>query len=514
MDDHTPLIGTVSTVNGPISGVRTKSENIHSFRGIPYAKPPVGELRWRPPQKPNNWAEVLPANQFGMPCWQPHSENAFVWSRGVFERSEDCLYLNVWTDSSISKSKPVMVWFHGGGHTSGWGHGEIFDGTRLAEQGVVVVTINYRLGPWGFLAHPELTEESEQNSSGNYGLLDKIASLEWVKENIEQFGGDPNNVTIFGQSAGSISVCALMASPLAKGLFHKAIGQSAACLGPFDFDPDGLERGTDLIERTGAENLNQMRKLSNDQILKAATNSKWNAKSKITVDGWVLEEPPIKTFMAGQQADVPLIAGSMANEGYLLFPLVEELSLDQFDKELTKIYGEKLLSQFKDLYHIELSRSPGLALREIYTDQFMAYSMRQWANFNTQKEQPTFLYFMEHVPPAFQIYLADSPELSLPQGPRSAGAYHSGDLAFVFNNVGKIGLDWEPRDYELAKSISKYWTNFAKFGDPNGIDTVNWPTFTDSDNHTQVFDWPIRTVKGVKKEKLDLIGKRNEDSET
>ena len=293
MDKPPTHFTTVSTVHGPISGIRTKSQNIQSFRGIPYAKPPVGDLRWRPPQKPDNWDKVLPAHEFGTPCWQPHSENAFVWSRGIFERSEDCLYLNIWTDNSTSKLKPVMVWFHGGGHSSGWGHGEIFDGTQLAEQGVVIVTINYRLGPWGFLAHPELTDESDQNSSGNYGLLDKIASLEWVKENIEQFGGDSNNVTIFGQSAGSMSVCALMASPLARGLFHKAIGQSAACLGPFNSDPDGYERGTDLIKQTGARNLEEMRNLSNDEILKAASNSRWNSQSKITVDGWVLDPTPI-----------------------------------------------------------------------------------------------------------------------------------------------------------------------------------------------------------------------------
>ena len=197
MDNPPTHITTVSTVHGPISGIRTKSQNIQSFRGIPYAKPPVGELRWQPPQKPDNWDKVLPAHAFGKPCWQPHSENAFVWSRGIFERSEDCLYLNIWTDNSTSKLKPVMVWFHGGGHSSGWGHGEIFDGTQLAEQGVVIVTINYRLGPWGFLAHPELTDESDQKSSGNYGLLDKIASLEWVKENIEQVGVSPDGYKIY-----------------------------------------------------------------------------------------------------------------------------------------------------------------------------------------------------------------------------------------------------------------------------------------------------------------------------
>ena len=190
-----------------------------------------------------------------------------------------------------------MVWFHGGGHASGWGHGEIFDGTRLAELGVVVVTVNYRLGPWGFLAHPLLANESDQKSSGNYGLLDKIASLKWVKDNIENFGGDPDNVTIFGQSAGSMSVCALMASPLSRGLFHKAIGQSATCLDEFKEDLNGFERGSEMIETTGAKTLKDLRSLTNQQLLDASkTSVKWNSRSKITIDGWVLSEHPIETF--------------------------------------------------------------------------------------------------------------------------------------------------------------------------------------------------------------------------
>ena len=498
----------VPTVYGSVSGLDTESMNVKAFRGIPYAKPPVGDLRWRPPEPPNSWQRTKLANKFGLPCWQSHSENAFVWSRGIFERSEDCLYLNVWTDSSSSSPKPVMVWFHGGSHTSGWGHGEIFDGTRLAELGVVIVTINYRLGPWGFLAHPLLAEESDQNSSGNYGLLDKIASLKWVKDNIENFGGDPQNVTIFGQSAGSMSVCTLMASPLSKGLFHKAIGQSAACLNPFDNDPKGFERGIDLIEQTKANTLKDLRALSNQQLINATTSSsKWRNQSKITIDGWVLPEPPLQTFLNGKQAEVPLLVGSMANEGHLLFPVDENLTDNQLENYLNHEYGKQFSREFKHLYKTDLNKSPGLAKREINTDHFMAYSMRLWAQFNYEKRQPTFLYFMQHIPPAFQIYLAEEPDLDLPEGPRSAGAYHSGDLAFVFNNVGKIGLDWQKPDYDLASAISRYWTNFAKSGNPNGSQLTNWPTYDTTNHNTLVFDTPIVTVQGVRKEKLDLIAR-------
>ena len=498
----------VPTVYGSVSGLDTESMNVKAFRGIPYAKPPVGDLRWRPPEPPNSWQRTKLANKFGLPCWQSHSENAFVWSRGIFERSEDCLYLNVWTDSSSSSPKPVMVWFHGGSHTGGWGHGEVFDGTRLAELGVVIVTINYRLGPWGFLAHPLLAGESDQNSSGNYGLLDKIASLKWVKDNIENFGGDPQNVTIFGQSAGSMSVCTLMASPLSKGLFHKAIGQSAACLNPFDTDAKGFERGIDLIEQTKANTLKDLRALSNQQLINATTSSsKWRNQSKITIDGWVLPEPPLQTFLNGKQAEVPLLVGSMANEGHLLFPVDENLTDNQLENYLNHEYGKQFSREFKHLYKTDLNKSPGLAKREINTDHFMAYSMRLWAQFNYQKRQPTFLYFMQHIPPAFQIYLAEEPDLDLPEGPRSAGAYHSGDLAFVFNNVGKIGLDWQKADYDLASAISRYWTNFAKSGDPNGSQLTNWPTYNTTNHNTLVFDTPIVTVQGVRKEKLDLIAR-------
>ena len=196
------------------------------FRGIPFAKPPVGDLRWRPPAPLSSWTGTRSAETFADACYQAFSEDAFVWSRGEFERSEDCLYLNVWAPAEQTESLPVMVWFHGGAHTGGFAHVPLFDGTELARKGVLVVTVNYRLGPWGFLAHPALRAESEHDSSGNYGLLDKLASLRWVQNNIEAFGGDRSNVTIFGQSAGSMSVCALMASPLSNGLFHKAIGQA------------------------------------------------------------------------------------------------------------------------------------------------------------------------------------------------------------------------------------------------------------------------------------------------
>ena len=226
-----PLGPVVETSLGTLAGERVAGhEDVLVFRGIPYAEPPVGDARWRPPIAKGAWDGTRAAATFGPACWQGLTPETSIYTRGDLERDEDCLYLNVWTAAAdAAEARPVMVWFHGGGHSGGWGSAKVFDGTALAQKGVVLVTINYRLGAFGFLAHPALSAESAHDSSGNYGLLDKVAALEWVRDSVGAFGGDPGNVTIFGQSAGSWSVCYLMASPLAAGLFHKAIGHSGGC---------------------------------------------------------------------------------------------------------------------------------------------------------------------------------------------------------------------------------------------------------------------------------------------
>ena len=260
----------VRTLTGTLQGVAT-NEDVDVFRGIPYAQPPTGDLRWRPPQAPRPWEGIRDASAFSVSCPQPRFTSEYVWRREDFATAEDCLYLNVWRPEGAD-NMPVMVWFHGGAHTAGQGHSKIFDGTTIAQNGAVLVSINYRLGALGFLAHPWLSDESDHASSGNYGLLDKIAALNWVRDNIAEFGGNPDNVTIFGQSAGSQSVCSLMASPLARGLFHKAIGQSAACIGPApQRDPGGLERGQRLVAELGVK---RMRFPAFGAVLKQKRNGK------------------------------------------------------------------------------------------------------------------------------------------------------------------------------------------------------------------------------------------------
>ena len=494
----------VETPSGRIAGIESEP-GIRVFKGIPYARPPVGDLRWRPPVPVEPWSGTFMAKAFGASCYQETHSSDFVWRRGAFPVSEDCLYLNVWahTDAELL---PVMVWFHGGAHTSGQGHARIFDGTSLAKSGVVLVTINYRLGPFGFLAHPWLVEESGQQSAGNYGLLDKIAALEWVRDHIAAFGGDPGKVTIFGQSAGSQSVCSLMTSPLAHGLFHRAIGQSAACVDPMPTrDPQGLERGSELVASLQAGDSQELRRLPADLILKLSDTTGWNRASRIVIDGWVLPEPQVEVFRRGAQAQVPLLVGSLANEGVKLFPEDEQFTQTQLDAFLERRFQSGSIQRVKAAYR-KVHESPGAIQHAIATDFFMAFGMRRWSEYQVAAGSPAFLYFMDQVPPAFHLYMPETPALELPDGPRSSGAYHSGCLAYVFGNTRLVGLHWEAADHALSAQLVGYWTNFARTGDPNGPGLPEWKPFTSAAAWTQRLGPRLETVPGVRKERLDAIG--------
>ena len=510
-------VNEATTVQGILQGTWSDSDpDIGIFRGVPYAQPPIGDLRWRAPKELESWTGVRQATKFGSACWQAFGNDKFVWGRGEFPRSEDCLHLNIWQPEKSNTSAPVMVWFHGGAHTGGRAQVEVFDGTELARKGVIVVTVNYRLGPWGFLAHPALAQESEHNSSGNYGLMDKISALKWVQENIQAFGGDANNVTIFGQSAGSSSVCALMASPLTSGLFHKAIGQSAACLIKEKRDANGQERGTRLAQLALGSNAEDvgvevtaadLRGIDNQSLVTAMQTSDWSAASRIVIDGWVLPKAPADVFASGEHIKIPLLVGSLANEGHELIPVNESFTAADLDNYLTKAFADSA-PELKALYAEELAISPGMVQREIFTDSYMALSMRSWAAFNHRGDQPTYLYYMDYVPPAYQIYLFNDPDLGLPGGPRSAGAYHSGDLAYVFNNVGKTGDFWLDQDFAMAQTMSTYWTNFAKTGNPNGSSVPNWPAYSPQNHQTQLLSDKVSTIEGAKRKKLDLLATR------
>ena len=382
----------IETSYGRVEGAavddgRGPAGDVLVFRGIPYAAPPVGELRWRPPEPPASWEGVRSAHESGAPCWQGITPDTSIYSRGELDRSEDCLYLDLWTAAEApggGKPRPVMVWFHGGSHEMGHGSSLIFDGAALARKGVVLVSINYRLGSFGFLAHAGLSAESEHGSSGNYGLLDKIAALEWVQANAGAFGGDPERVLIFGQSAGSMSVCSLVASPLAAGLFHRAIGQSAGCFTPLPTLEQAEERGALLAAELGAAEgaapesaVSTLRAASAEDVLAAAGSSGWSADFKTVVDGWYLPDQPAAIYARGEHNRVPMMVGSMGDESSALFAPGPPLEREELEEQLAEDYGEAAEGLLA-AYAAEAEQAPGAVPTLIRSDTIFGWGSRTW----------------------------------------------------------------------------------------------------------------------------------------
>ena len=448
--------------SGQIEGSQTGTTR--AFKGIPYAAPPVGPLRWRPPQPVASWRGVRKAATHSPACPQP---GVYPPDAPQEPTSEDCLTLNVWAPATPSAGKlPVMVWIHGGGLMNGSGSVPQYAGDQLAARGVIVVTINYRLGVLGFLAHPELNGETPYGGSGNYGLLDQIAALQWVNRNIAAFGGDPDRITVFGQSSGSFSVSMLVSSPLAKGLFQRAIGQSGAVFEPVELDPlftakGAAEAGVRFASEAGAKSLADLRRMPVTSLLKHRFNPQFN------IDGHVLPASPHDAYAARQQNDVDLLLGTNATEGTLFFDPAS-VSVGNFNAVLSRTYPSLLLWA--------VGASPGKtdadarkAAVSIDTDMRFRWGMWAWARHALKSGQRRVFFYRFTGQPA---YRADHPYHGL-------GPTHGAELPYVFGVLDRGAANWTSNDYQLASTVQQYWTNFAKSGDPNGAGLPSWPMFDD-----------------------------------
>jgi para-nitrobenzyl esterase len=459
----------VRTDEGAVEGAASADGKVRSFKGIPYAAPPVDALRWKAPAPAARWSKVRKATEFGARCMQGRIFDDMVFRDSG--PSEDCLYLNVWTPAtSSSKARlPVMVWIYGGGFSAGATSEPRQDGENLAQKGVVVVSMNYRLGVFGFFSHADLAKESAHHASGNYGLLDQVAALQWVNRNIAAFGGDPRNVTIFGESAGSFSVSALMASPLAKGLFQHAIGESGALFSktrrtkPLAESEDVHEKFADSL---GTHSLAALRAKPADEILQAALKQDLPLFFP-NIDGYFLPEDVSAIYAGGKQSHVPLIAGWNADEGnFQSFFDKAEPTAQRFAERAQALFGDQA-ANFVKLYPADTDDMAKRSAQDYSGDNFIAYSTWKWLEMHAATgKSPLFRYEFDDAPPAAE---GDT-------GP-SHGAYHSAEIEFVFRVLASKKLPWRPDDEKISDLMSSYWTNFAKTGDPNGVGLPQWPVY-------------------------------------
>lgn len=453
----------VKVEGGIIQG--TIENDLTIYKGIPFAAPPVGELRWKAPQPAEKWEGIKQTTEF--------APSPIQGGNPPGGKSEDCLYLNVWTPAKSAKEKlPVLVWIYGGGFGGGSAAYPVHDGANLAKKGVVLVSISYRVGPLGFLAHPELTAENPNNVSGNYGLLDQIAALKWIQNNIAAFGGNPDQVTIFGESAGGIAVSMLCASPLARGLIHGAVSQSGGSFGPTrptTYPGENMKTlkqaeadGEAFVQNAGVSSINELRKLTPDQLPKTGMDM---GNGWPVVDGYVIPDVQHKMYEEGNYNDVPVLIGYNSDEGA---SFSRGTNPEEHIASVEERYGQfadKLLAA----YPVEESKVPKTA-RDLMRDAAFGWQTWIWARLQSQtgKSKVFYYYFDQH-----PDYPEDSPGYGF-------GSPHGQDVAFVFMNMDTTGGQVTPADIELSEIMGTYWTNFAKYGDPNGEGVPEWPAFSDA----------------------------------
>jgi para-nitrobenzyl esterase len=533
-DRLAPLNGgsAVRIDSGQISGAADGDTSV--FRGIPYAAPPVGELRWKAPQPVASWTDIRTCTTFGPECPQVVLTGKNSGSAKQ-PQSEDCLYLNVWTPAKTPSEKlPVMIWIHGGAYQLGRGSSPLYDGRRLAEKGVIVVSINYRLGPLGFLALPELTQESGHGSSGNYGLLDQQAAMRWVQSNIAAFGGDPSRVTIFGESAGAMAVCSQMTSPLSKGLFQQAISESslfidrgllmhatrplaeAEAIGKRYAVATGCGNTTDTLSALRAKPVS---KLISEPLQTQPGLFLKDALFMPVVDGWVLPQEPGEVFAQGKQHPVPLLIGSNSAEGNLFTfaqrSTLETMTVAEYKRRIVNYFGPSA-DQVMALYPVKEQSDVKPMLSKIFTN-FDFTSVARWtARRQVAVGQPAYVYQFDKTPLPPTSFLGPCHGSEIPfvfgtlvKGPSHNGAQQSMQSlilqTFERPLAESLVLTFAPGDLELSAQMTEYWTNFARSGDPNGSTTkVAWPAYDPTSDQSIEFGKAVMMKAGLDSAGCDL----------
>ncbi len=482
----------VKVESGLLQG--TSEDGVTVYRDVPFAAPPIGDLRWRAPRPPIAWEGVRKADRFAPNPVQEMRESFGPWTaeyQPQGEVSEDCLYLNIWTGTkSGEERRPVMVYIPGGAFTGGSGNCPVYNGKNLAKKGLVVVTINYRVGVLGFLALPELTKESKHNASGNYGLLDQLAALEWIKRNIAAFGGDPARVTIMGQSAGAASVHYLTGSPLAKGLFVRAIAQSGsyAQIGPGESLASAEQTGVRFAKAKGAASLAALRAMPAADV---TSPTKEEFHFLPIVDGWFLPKSVDEIFAAGEQSDVATLTGWVADEGsyndnYGKVP-AEELRKQARQQAGTQ--ADRILQLYPTSTQAEAEESQKAFARDI-----SLVSMYQWAvNRGKTGKTPVYTYLFTHPQPGATRERYET--------------FHSSELPYIFDNLKQTPRPWTAEDAKIAETMSAYWTNFIATGDPNGEGLARWPTFKEIPDETMELGDTIGPRPVTSREKLEALKK-------
>lgn len=480
----------VNTANGIIEGEFDIKTNIQSFKGIPFAQPPVGNLRWKAPQPITNWTGIKQTKKFG-----PRAVQSNIFGDMGFRSdgiSEDCLYLNVWSPAKSSDEKlPVLVYFYGGGFAAGDGSEYRYDGENMAKKGIVTLTVNYRLGIFGFFSHPELTKESPNHASGNYGFLDQNAALKWVQANIAKFGGDPKRVTIAGESAGSISVSAQMASPLSKNLIAGAIGESGASIFPTlapiplaEAEKTGFEFG----QKIGAKSLKDLRAMSTFELYQKSSGTSMGV-FKSTIDGYFMPKSLPEIFESKQQAMVPLLVGWNSEEmTYLALTMGKSLTNESYAAKIKELYGDKAEEVLK-LYPAGTPEVTEQSATDLAGDRFIAYSTWKWFDLHRKNSsQNVYRYYFSKPRPEMrdkdlEAGLAGGvikKDKNAPKAPKPKGAVHSAEIEYAMGNLAtNKDYDWTEDDYKVSETMMNYFANFIKSGNPNGEKLPVWPMAKD-----------------------------------